>query len=209
MVCVGRRSKQSSDLEGPLLRAVYLPLRIERSRPSLSLSCKVGASAFKQCPRAAMRVRRLHHQERGDQPADAGDRRQAPGDEAKLGPMAADRVHELRALARPAARAGPPASEPPVDRPFSPARSAFAAGLPPRTAPPRRPHCSCRAPHRAGRVGARSTAPRAQAASIHGPCPAPHASIATTVAGSLSKKGSTWARVNWRRSATCSLASTP
>ena len=25
----------------------------------------------------------------------------------------------------------------------------------------------------------------------------------------FSKKGSTWARVNWRRSATCSLASTP
>jgi hypothetical protein len=52
MVRAGRRSKQSSGLEGPLLRAVYLPLRIERSRPSLSVSCKVGASAFKQCPRA-------------------------------------------------------------------------------------------------------------------------------------------------------------
>ena len=33
----GGRSKQSSDLDGPLLRAVYLPLRIERSRPSLRL----------------------------------------------------------------------------------------------------------------------------------------------------------------------------
>src|ERR1700733_10137580 len=192
MVSAGRRSRQSSGsgLDRLLLCAVYPPLPIERSRPSLSVSCKVGASGFKQCPRApissggcdspagayvalaisfpairaillasataaslgalrsnsavsqpdglfaaprrvcqitaaapcrrsnaraAMRVRRLHHRERGDQPADAGDRRQAPGgDEAKLRPMTADRVHELRALARPAARAGPPASEPHV-----------------------------------------------------------------------------------------------
>ena len=54
MVSAGGRSKQSSGsgLDRPLLRAVYLPLPIERSRPSLSVSCKVGASAFKQCPRA-------------------------------------------------------------------------------------------------------------------------------------------------------------
>ena len=116
--------------------------------------CQITAAAPCRRPnaRAAMRVRRLHHRERGDQPADAGDRRQAPGgDEAKLGPMTADRVHELRALAR----------------------NASAAGLPPRTAPPRRPHRSCRAPHRAWRAGARSTAPRARAASIHGPNDAP------------------------------------
>jgi hypothetical protein len=42
MVSAGGRSKQSSDLDRPLLGAVYLPLRIERSRPSLSVSCKVG-----------------------------------------------------------------------------------------------------------------------------------------------------------------------
>jgi hypothetical protein len=35
MVSAGGRSKQSSGLDWPLLRAVYLPLRIERSRPSL------------------------------------------------------------------------------------------------------------------------------------------------------------------------------
>ena len=52
MVSAGGRSKQSSGLDRPLLRAVYPPLPIERSRPSLSVSCKVGASAFKQCPRA-------------------------------------------------------------------------------------------------------------------------------------------------------------
>ena len=34
MASAGGRSKQSSDLDRPLLRAVYLPLRIERSRPS-------------------------------------------------------------------------------------------------------------------------------------------------------------------------------
>jgi hypothetical protein len=189
MVSAGGRSKQSSGLDRPLLRAVISRCR-SNDPVHLSVSCKVGASAFKQCPRApissggcdrpagacvalaisfpairaillasataaslgalrsnsamsqpdglfaaprrvcqitavgpcrrsnaraAMRVRRLHHRERGDQPADAGDRRQAPGgDEAKLRPMTADRVHELRALARPAARAGPPASEPPV-----------------------------------------------------------------------------------------------
>jgi hypothetical protein len=54
MVSAGGRSRQSSGsgLDRPLLRAVYPPLPIERSRPSLSVSCKVGASAFKQCPRA-------------------------------------------------------------------------------------------------------------------------------------------------------------
>jgi hypothetical protein len=40
-------------------------------------------------------------------------------------------------------------------------------------------------------------------------CAARHASSATTVAGSLSKKGGAWARIKWRRAAACSLASTP
>ena len=51
-------------------------------------------------------------------------------------------------------------------------------GLPPRTAPPHRPQRSCRAPCKAWQAVARSTAPRDQAASTHGPNAAPPASTA-------------------------------
>jgi hypothetical protein len=51
MVSAGGRSKQSSDLERPLLRR-FISRCGSNDPVHLSVSCKVGASAFKQCPRA-------------------------------------------------------------------------------------------------------------------------------------------------------------
>ena len=76
----GRRSKQSSDLDRPLLRAVYLLLRIERSRPSLSVSCKVGPASSNNVPSAPIssggRWRRSH----GGACVALAARHQLPGD---------------------------------------------------------------------------------------------------------------------------------
>ena len=131
------------------------------------------------------------------------------GDEAKLGPMTADRIHELRALRTNRSR-WPASIKLLVDRSFSPARSAYAADLPPRTAPPHRPHRSRRAPRKAWQAVARSTAPRAQAASTRAPNDAPPHTLPSpppSPAASL-RRAAPGARL-LARSATCSFTSTP
>ena len=76
----GGRSKQSSDLDRPLLRAVYVPLRIERSRPSLRL-LQGREAELERCFEPADLVRRQRWPRRGARSArrsPSASRRSAP-----------------------------------------------------------------------------------------------------------------------------------